>query len=98
MTVIDSVVRLLPGAIGSDKSLVEESHVCGLLEYPQYTRPSEYRGWQVPDILLSGNHQEIALWRHEQSLIRTAKKRPDLLAKAELTEKDHRILEMLGKS
>jgi tRNA (guanine37-N1)-methyltransferase len=72
-------VRLLPGVLGSGDSLINESHTGGLLEYPQYTRPEEYRGWEVPDVLLSGNHAEIAKWRHEKALKRTAERRPDLL-------------------
>ena len=75
MVIIDCLVRLLPGAIGSSTSLVEESHMDGLLEYPQYTRPPEYRGWKVPDVLLSGNHKEIADWRRMQSLRRTARQK-----------------------
>ncbi|MGA2158338.1 MAG: tRNA (guanosine(37)-N1)-methyltransferase TrmD [Dehalococcoidia bacterium] len=92
MVIIDCLVRLLPGAIGSSTSLVEESHMDGLLEYPQYTRPPEYRGWKVPDVLLSGNHKEIADWRRMQSLRRTAGRRPDLLKKASLTDKEHKML------
>ena len=88
MVIIDSIIRLLPGAIGSEMSLVEESHVGGLLEYPQYTRPPEFRGWKVPDVLLSGNHKEISDWRRKQSVLRTARRRPDLLGKAELTDTD----------
>jgi len=86
MVIIDCLVRLLPGAIGSEMSLAEESHVGSLLEYPHYTRPPEFRGWKVPDILLSGNHKEIADWRRRQSILRTAHRRPDLLCKAELTD------------
>jgi len=98
MVIIDCVVRLLPGAIGSDISLIEESHIGGLLEYPQYTRPPEYRGWKVPAVLLSGNHKEISSWRRNQSVIRTAKRRPDLLEKAELSEVDYQILQSLSTS
>jgi len=93
MVVIDAVVRLLPGVLGSEESLHEESHSSGLLEYPHYTRPPEFRDWRVPDVLLSGNHATIARWRREQSLLRTARRRPDLLARAELTEQDRRFLE-----
>jgi tRNA (guanine37-N1)-methyltransferase len=82
VVVIDAVVRRLPGTLGSADSLLEESHSDGLLEYPHYTRPAEFRGWQVPDILLSGNHGEIAKWRRQQRIIRTAQRRPDLLEKA----------------
>lgn len=93
LAVVDAIVRLLPGVLGSADSLEEDSHVSGLLEYPQYTRPAIYRGWPVPDVLLSGNHAEIARWRRQQSLLRTRQRRPDLLAKAELTPEDKRFLE-----
>ncbi len=82
MVVVDTVVRLLPGVLGSEASLMEDSHVDGLLEYPQYTRPVEYRGWSVPGVLLSGNHAQIAKWRREQSIQRTSERRPELLDKA----------------
>jgi tRNA (guanine37-N1)-methyltransferase len=91
IVVIDAVVRRLPGTLGGEDSLLEESHTDGLLEYPQYTRPAEFRGWQVPDILLSGNHGEIARWRRQQRVIRTAKRRPDLLNKACLTDAEQRL-------
>ena len=91
IVVIDAVVRRLPGTLGSAESLLEESHSDGLLEYPQYTRPAEFRGWQVPDILLSGNHGEIARWRRNQRIVRTAKRRPDLLEKACLTDEEQRL-------
>lgn len=92
MVVIDCVVRLLPGAVGSEASLLEESHTDGLLEYPQYTRPTVYRGWGVPPVLLSGNHSQIARWRRQQSLHRTSKRRPDLVEKAILSEEDKKLL------
>jgi tRNA (guanine37-N1)-methyltransferase len=76
---VDAIVRLLPGALGHEQSASDDSFSCGLLEAPQYTRPAEFRGWKVPDILLSGNHAEIAKWRKEQSLKRTRRNRPDLL-------------------
>ena len=79
MVVIDVVTRLLPGALGDDESSQEESFSQGLLEYPHYTRPAEFRGMKVPEILLSGHHAEIAKWRHEQALERTRMRRPDLL-------------------
>jgi len=79
LVVPDAVVRLRPGVLGSGESLISESHTGGLLEYPQYTRPEVFRDWAVPQILLSGNHGEIAKWRHEQSLKRTAERRPDML-------------------
>ena len=93
MVMIDAIVRQLPGVLGSDESAQEDSHANGLLEYPQYTRPREFRQWQVPEMLLSGNHAEIAKWRREQSLLRTLKRRPDLLGKVELSDKDRKILE-----
>lgn len=79
MVLIDAVVRLLPGALGDEASPVDESFSAGLLEYPQYTRPREYRGMTVPEILLSGDHAKIAAWRREQSQLRTQERRPDLL-------------------
>lgn len=79
MAVIDAVTRLLPGVLGDEESATEESFSDGRLEYPQYTRPAEFRGMRVPDVLLSGNHAEIGKWRRQQSLERTRKKRPDLL-------------------
>jgi tRNA (guanine37-N1)-methyltransferase len=92
MVLIDVVVRRLPGALGSEESLTEESHAQGLLEYPQYTRPAEFRGWQVPEVLLSGHHAQIAAWRRQQSILRTARRRPDLLARAALTEAERRLI------
>jgi tRNA (guanine37-N1)-methyltransferase len=79
MVITDSVVRLLPGALGDEASPTEESFSEGLLEYPQYTRPREFRGMEVPEVLLSGDHAEIARWRQEQAVHRTAQRRPDLL-------------------
>jgi len=82
----------LPGALGSEVSLVEESHIGGLLEYPQYTRPPVYRGLAAPSVLLSGDHGEIARWRRKQSLLRTAKRRPDLMEKIVLSPEDKSLL------
>ena len=79
MVVIDAVTRLLPGVLGDDSSAVEESFSHGLLEYPQFTRPAEFRGMKVPEVLLSGNHAAIAKWRAEQARLRTSERRPDLL-------------------
>jgi tRNA (guanine37-N1)-methyltransferase len=79
MVVIDAVTRLLPGVLGDESSAVEESFSHGLLEYPQFTRPAEFRGMKVPDVLLSGNHAAIARWRAEQARLRTSERRPDLL-------------------
>jgi len=81
MVVADAIIRLVPGVLGSEDSPQDESHTHGLLEYPQYTRPPAYRGWLVPAVLLSGNHAEIARWRHEQAIARTTQRRPDLMAK-----------------
>jgi tRNA (guanine37-N1)-methyltransferase len=91
--VADAVIRLLPGVLGSEESLSEESHTAGLLEYPQYTRPPNFRGNEVPAILLSGNHQEVARWRRLQSILRTSQRRPDLLARATLTQAEQAWLE-----
>ncbi len=95
MVIIETVARLLPGALGSTQSLEEESFSRQLLEYPQYTRPSQFRGVGVPPVLLSGNHMEIAKWRRFQQVKRTWEKRPDLLAKAPLTDEDKGFLEMV---
>ena len=81
MVIIDAVTRLLPGVLGDEQSAVDESFSHGLLEYPHYTRPAEFRGMRVPDVLLSGHHAEIERWRHEQARIRSAQRRPDLLNK-----------------
>ena len=80
VVVVDAIVRLLPGVLGHELSAVDDSFAGGLLEAPQYTRPAEFRGWRVPDILLSGNHAEIAAWRKEQAIKRTQQNRPDLLS------------------
>jgi tRNA (guanine37-N1)-methyltransferase len=86
MVLVDAIVRLLPGALGGEASLDEESHAQGLLEYPQYTRPADFRGWSIPEVLLSGNHSEIDRWRRQQSLLRTRQRRPDLLVRADISE------------
>lgn len=93
IVVVDAIVRLLPGALGAVGGAEKDSHAGGLLEYPQYTRPAEFRGMRVPDVLLSGNHQEIARWRRRQSLRRTLSRRPDMLADADLDDQDRRWLE-----
>ena len=99
MVVVDAVVRLLPGVLGSEDSIQDDSHIAGLLEYPQYTRPEVYRGHAVPEILRSGNHARIAKWRREQSIRRTLERRPELLYKANLsTEEEKLIAELKGKS
>ena len=91
LVVIEAVARRLPGVLGSETSLAEDSHAQGLLEYPQYTRPAEFRGWTVPEVLLSGHHAQIAEWRRRQSVLRTARRRPDLLARAALSEEERRL-------
>jgi tRNA (guanine37-N1)-methyltransferase len=88
MVVTDALCRLLPGVLGDAQSALDESFSAGLLEYPQYTRPASYRGMDVPEVLLSGNHRLIAEWRRKQSIIKTAQLRPDLLAQAELTDEE----------
>lgn len=97
MVLIDSVSRLLPGVLTSEESFSEESHYKGLLEYPQYTRPYDYEGYKVPDLLLSGNHKEIEKWRHYQALKTTFLKRPDILENLELSKEDMEILETIKK-
>jgi tRNA (guanine37-N1)-methyltransferase len=93
MVVIDAVSRLLPGVLGSDRSAEEDSFFNSLLEYPQYTRPFNFRGSCVPEVLLSGNHSAISLWRRRKALERTSVRRPDLLTKAKLSEEDKKLLE-----
>ena len=93
MVVIDAVVRRIDGVLGDEGSAVDESFYDGLLEYPQYTRPAEYRGMKVPEVLLSGHHARIAQWRREQSLIRTKRWRPDLLDKANISDKERKFLD-----
>ncbi len=97
MVMVDSVSRLVPGVLGNMASTSSESHMEDLLEWPQYTRPSEYRGWKVPEVLLTGNHRNIEDWRRRESLRRTLKKRPDLLKRAALSEEDLKIIEALKK-
>jgi tRNA (guanine37-N1)-methyltransferase len=93
MVMIDAVSRLLPGVLGSDQSAEDDSFTNALLEYPQYTRPFDFMGRCVPEVLLSGNHAAISLWRRKEALKRTSVRRPDLLAKAKLTRKDEELLE-----
>lgn len=95
LVIIDSVSRLIPGVLGDPDGAIDDSFASGLLEYPQYTRPAEFRGWRVPEILLSGNHAAIARWRREQALLRTWQRRPDLLQKASLSDADRQFLERL---
>ena len=95
LILIDAIARLLPDVLGDPTGAQDDSHAMGLLEYPHYTRPPEFRGWRAPDILLSGDHAKIEKWRREQALLRTFKKRPDMLEKAELTKKDLKFIESL---
>jgi tRNA (guanine37-N1)-methyltransferase len=95
LVVIDAVARLIPGVLGGEGAAETESFVTGLLEYPHYTRPPAFRGWAVPEVLLSGHHEAIRKWRREESLRRTLERRPDLLATAPLTQEDQRLLERL---
>lgn len=98
MVIIDSVVRLLPGTLGNERSAVTDSFSTGLLEYPQYTRPAKFRDWDVPDVLISGHHENIEKWRRRQSLERTWERRPDLLEAAELTKEEQKWLAELERS
>jgi tRNA (guanine37-N1)-methyltransferase len=95
MLVIDAVSRLIPGVLGDPDGAADDSHATGLLEYPHYTRPPDFRGWKVPEILLSGDHAKIAKWRREQSLIRTLARRTDLLRTAPLTKDDLKFLQKI---
>ncbi len=95
MVLVDAVARLVPGVLGNAESAVTDSFTMGLLEYPQYTRPAEYRNWKVPDVLMSGHHREIEKWRRRESLRRTLARRPDLLKQADLSADDLSMLEAL---
>lgn len=96
MIIVDATSRLLPGVLGGAESTLEESYSQNMLEYPHYTRPAEFRGWRVPDILLSGHHANIARWRRKEALRRTRTRRPDLFAKLDLSSKqDQKILKEL---
>ena len=95
LLIIDAVSRLMPGVLGDPTGAEDDSHSMGLLEYPHYTRPPEFRGWKVPDVLLSGDHAKIESWRREQAISRTFHKRPDMIEKAELSEKEKKFVERL---
>ncbi|WP_188205785.1 tRNA (guanosine(37)-N1)-methyltransferase TrmD [Alkalibacillus aidingensis] len=97
MVIADSVVRLLPGVLGNEDSAVKDSFSINLLEHPHYTRPSDFRGHKVPDVLMSGNHQKIEEWRRYQSLKRTFERRPDLIDEDQLSEEDRKILKDIKK-
>ena len=98
LMIIDAVSRLLPGVLGDPTGAEDDSHSMGLLEYPHYTKPPEFRGWKVPDVLASGNHAKINKWRREQALTRTFNKRPDMLEKAELSKEDLKFVESLRRT
>ncbi len=95
LVLIDAITRLIPGALGDPQGAWDDSHATGLLEYPHYTRPIEFRGLGVPDVLLSGDHARIAKWRRQQALLRTRQRRPDLLMKADLSDSDRAFLTSL---
>lgn len=95
LMIIDAVSRLIPGVLGDPTGAEDDSHSMGLLEYPHYTRPPEFRGWKVPDILLSGDHAKIDKWRREQAITRTFHKRPDMLKTAKLSDKEKKLVEGL---
>jgi tRNA (guanine37-N1)-methyltransferase len=97
LVVVDAVIRLKPGVLGDPTGASDDSHASGLLEYPHYTRPPEFRGWHVPEILLSGDHAKVDRWRREQALLRTRRRRPDLLEQAELSELDRAFLRRLAQ-
>ena len=98
MVIVEAVTRLLPGALGDPLATAKDSHAEGLLEHAHYTRPAVFRGWAVPDMLLSGHHAEVARWRRQQSLLRTYQRRPDLLARADLSDDDREFLQTLSAS
>jgi tRNA (guanine37-N1)-methyltransferase len=97
LTIVEAAVRLVPGVLGNEDSSGDESFREDLLEYPQYTRPAEFRGWEVPDVLRSGDHARVARWRHAQALRRTLDRRPDLIAaRGGLSDSDRRLLAEFG--
>jgi tRNA (guanine37-N1)-methyltransferase len=98
LILIDAISRLLPNVLGDPTGAEDDSHAMGLLEYPHYTRPPEFRGWKAPEVLLSGDHAKIDKWRRQQALERTFRKRPDMLEKAELSKEDRKFIESLKKT
>ena len=98
MILIDALSRLIPGVLGDANGAANDSHASGLLEGPHYTRPSEFRGWEVPPVLLSGDHGKVDQWRREQALLRTFERRPEMLEKIELSDKDRAFLKKLSDS
>jgi tRNA (guanine37-N1)-methyltransferase len=97
LVIIDASTRLIPGALGDEKSVEEESFSWGLLDYPHFTRPREFQGLSVPDILISGNHKEIVRWRRKEALKKTIKQRPDLINKIKLSDEDKKIISEIKK-
>lgn len=95
LVIIDAVARLIPGVLGDEHSKEEESFTWGILDYPHYTRPQEFMGMQVPDVLISGNHKDILLWRRKEALRKTLSSRPDLIEKAKLSDKDHKLIKQI---
>jgi tRNA (guanine37-N1)-methyltransferase len=98
LVVVDAVIRLRPGVLGDPTGAIDDSHAGGLLEYPHYTRPPEFRGWGVPNVLLSGDHGKVDRWRREQALLRTWRRRPDLLEQADLTEAERTWLRQFAQT
>jgi tRNA (guanine37-N1)-methyltransferase len=96
LSIVDAISRLIPGVLGDPDGANDDSHASGLLEYPHYTRPPVFRGWEVPEVLLSGNHARINRWRREQALLRTKKSRPDLLTKVDLSKEDNKFLDSIS--
>jgi tRNA (guanine37-N1)-methyltransferase len=95
MVIVDAIIRLIPGVLGDPGATADDSHASGLLEYPHYTRPALYRGYAVPEVLLSGHHAEVDRWRRREALRRTRERRPDLLARADLSQDDREFLAQL---
>jgi len=97
MVIVEGLARLVPGVVGDQQSVAEESFSAGLLDFPHYTRPPEFRGMRVPAVLLSGHHEAIRLWRRKEQLRRTRRRRPDLLERATLSDEDRRLLEEIER-
>lgn len=97
MILMDAIIRTVPGVLGDPKGAIQDSHATGLLEGPHYTKPAEFRGWGVPEVLTSGDHGKVAQWRHEQALKRTAERRPDMLKSYPLSEEDQQFLDTFRK-
>jgi tRNA (guanine37-N1)-methyltransferase len=98
LIMIDAISRFIPGVLGDPDGADDDSFASGLLEYPHYTKPEEFRGWHVPEVLLSGNHAKIKLWRKQQSLLRTLKQRPDLLSRYPLSDSDKKLLQKIEEN